>query len=268
MYEPDFSGCWAKVERAKEHIDTLKETFLSLTPEPNRPRVGIKFELATGEHVVYVNRWSDTVAPVIQKCSVVIGDIVHNLRSTLDHLTFQLAMRNTTGNLQDERRVQFPIEDSPTTFERRCMATGRAGWIADLHADDRAIIERYQPYHRRDDGMTLSLIRELSDRDKHRLLAGLGIPSNYIDSAHTYTTRIANAARSPTQVRAIELGTELYQAIVPGLPIEEVEMAGHIVPVIILTESGSPPLLALAAMPQFIDVVDRLLRQFDLPLYS
>ena len=272
MYEPIFTDSWAKLERAKEHAGALEDTFRMLAPEANRPRVGIKFELATGEHVLYINRLSDDVGPIIQKCSTIIGDVVHNLRSALDHLTFQLAVRNATGNLQDKRRVQFPIEDREATFERRCISKDRGGWIADLHPDDRTVIKGYQPFQRRREGEWLALLRDLSDADKHRLLVSLAIPGNYIDSAHSVVGSIIDAAMKrrgsqavPAQIPTIELGTELYRAIVPGLPVGEVEMAGYIVPTIVLAESGTPPLLALFAVNRLIEIIERLLRHFGSP---
>jgi len=118
-YEADFQSCWAKIERAKEHAEALSEVASQLHPQEFRTRVGIKFDLASGEHSVFVNLVPET-GSVFRKMSVIFGDVLHNLRSTLDHLVFQLALRNTNDRLRDERSIQFPIESEESRFQRRC----------------------------------------------------------------------------------------------------------------------------------------------------
>jgi hypothetical protein len=173
--QASLDSSWAKIERAKEHRDVL-DAYIAKTfsLKRNCPHVGIKFQPDSGEHVLFVNQMPDLRLPLL-RCGAIIGDVCHNLRSALDHLAFQLAHRNKGGSVTNERRIQFPIEDNPATFKGRCTDPGRRGWIADLHPDDQAIIERFQVYNRLNEHLptgglrrpfrhTLGLLRDLSDK--------------------------------------------------------------------------------------------------------
>ena len=70
-----------KLERAKKHILDLESewtTFLKTKPY----HVVFKDDLQTGERIYYVERVND-IPPVIL---VIVGDVLQNLRSALDHL--------------------------------------------------------------------------------------------------------------------------------------------------------------------------------------
>jgi len=106
--------------------------------------------------------------------SVIAGEIVHHLRSCLDHLVYQLVIANSgppDGKL--ERVLQFPICDTPKKFEVAVVKRGQIKGVSDAAA---AEIERRQPYHNKVDIRLhpLWLLRELDDADKHRLLVVCG----------------------------------------------------------------------------------------------
>lgn len=53
MYEPNFRDTWAKFYRGEYHIKTVENMFAhKFSPQENGPRVGIKFNADTREHVV------------------------------------------------------------------------------------------------------------------------------------------------------------------------------------------------------------------------
>lgn len=112
--------------------------------------------------------------------AVKIGDVVHNIRSTLDHLTFALCDSYTTriGGPKDfASECQFPIigdEEKNGTlgagearFNR--IATPR---IRAMDQAAQAVIKAVQPYHSGNDFRNHPLwqLSELSNIDKHRLL--------------------------------------------------------------------------------------------------
>jgi len=96
---------------------------------------------------------------------LVIGDICSNPRSALDHLLWQLWL------LQDpnfDRRVYFPITDSPSSFRSDGFRH-----INGLSDSQRAAIESLQPYRTGKDA--LSMLRDLNNSDKHRLIQVIGV---------------------------------------------------------------------------------------------
>ncbi|MBI5285109.1 MAG: hypothetical protein HY874_08460 [Chloroflexi bacterium] len=268
MYTPTFDSCWAKLKRAREHRDSLNDFIIETGKvEHNCPRIGIRFARATGEHVVFVNRMPD-LADFLERGSVIIGDVAHNLRSALNHMTYQMALKNLGGqfpNASSEIRVQFPMEDRREMFERRKLANGpkdTGAWIADLCADDQAFIEFYQPgqgqnvrparrghsYH------PMQALRDISNMDKHRLPVRLfGAPTSMYEvdlgagmiiSGHIERTL---AESGTIQTAFLEAGADLFWATMPGWSETNTDMAGYVAPQIALPDGRD-----------VIEVIDRI----------
>ncbi len=95
------------------------------------------------------------------------GDCVHNLRSSLDHVIYALAVKNTGQNPPPKAgSLYFPIFDSPEKYREK------AGRLAPLSDRAKAFIESLQPYnsgnsHR---SFILRALNEFDNSDKHRLL--------------------------------------------------------------------------------------------------
>lgn len=148
---------WAKVDRAGEHIEALKAEVrrfsngrpYSVTGDP---------DLNTGE---YVLRIKPEEPP--KRVSVLIGDVLGNLRPSLDYLVGALAVLDG-GKVQQSH--QFPICDTPVLFKSE-LDKGRLAGIAPDHV---ALIEKLQPYKRRRSKIWVRLLREYSNPDKHRHL--------------------------------------------------------------------------------------------------
>ncbi|MBK8295135.1 MAG: hypothetical protein IPK93_10315 [Solirubrobacterales bacterium] len=95
--------------------------------------------------------------------SLLAGEAVHNLRSSLDHAVYAHATRN--------ERSQFPIADTEKDFEEW---SGRM--LKGVPRSLREIIERAQPYQHSGGAVWadhLRWLRELSNADKHRELAAV-----------------------------------------------------------------------------------------------
>jgi hypothetical protein len=81
----------AKLIRAREHIDSFKEIVDSLGPHPYRieeernPRTGDRVFRLIGEGVLPTFRRRIPMLPVI------VGDAIHQIRSSLDHAVWQIA---------------------------------------------------------------------------------------------------------------------------------------------------------------------------------
>lgn len=106
------------------------------------------------------------VTPIPEEVSILVGEAAHHLRSALDHIAFNICQPITP---QDEMKIQFPIVDRLSDFEKQ-ISQGRL-----KGADDHVIklIEYIQPYNTRDRmrNDVLSELRDLNNLDKHRRLA-------------------------------------------------------------------------------------------------
>lgn len=158
-------GAWWKFKRAYDqsyelagqlqgHLDAIPWYFTQ------------ECELDTRQYVVRfgVRQLDDLLA-------VHLGEIVHNLRSSLDHAVWQLVIDNKRR--PREYLTGFPVcTDEPSFREGR-----RAGrkMIDGVPDGARAIIEEVQPYKALDEGenpliSTLAVLNNLWNIDKHRTL--------------------------------------------------------------------------------------------------
>lgn len=192
-YQPDFTGAYAKKERGFQYSQALmNETgYMIGAPEPeisplNRIPVRLDYERETGYHVYRVTAWHS--ATTIRRWGLMTGDGVHNLRSALDHLTWELACHKTGGAdlpgvpEHEIRKVQFPLADSPPAHSdpRRFHENGSLKHVLPEH---RAIIYEHQPFGSRFDfshGTVHPFIklRELSNTDKHRTITPIAMLTN------------------------------------------------------------------------------------------
>jgi hypothetical protein len=174
MANATLDGARLKISRAEHHLLDLcaainafhnpKEDtdFITVYPDFERKR----FDFEMGEIRQPDPAW----------CAV-IGDIVHNLRSALDHLVCQLAVLN--GNDIDcckSSRTSFPICLTPESFSN---ASRRISPL--INPDALALIEELQPYaaankptanplQREPRFSNLWILSELDIIDKHRTL--------------------------------------------------------------------------------------------------
>lgn len=248
MYVPDFSGCRAKIGRAKHHRNELESLIKTTSDDKGcHPSLGVKFKPETGDHVVYVSEVPDRLAAAFQTCALQLGDSFHNLRSSLDHLAFQLGLKNTDGKLKVAGRVQFPLEDKMSTFDRRCVEQSPrdpGAWLAELHGDDQAIIKRFQPDGGTDGGRLLRRLRNFSNTDKHKLLTPVAVMTTQIYGAIDLSVLVIATAHVERLKRnhelgvipRAELGAELFWARLPDSQQVNVDVAAHVTPHISLNQ--------------------------------
>jgi hypothetical protein len=136
-----------------EHCEAYGNGALRLAP---------RFE--NGAHYVYLEG-----DPPPLYLGLILGEIVHDLRSALDQLAWQLALLHEDPEVLEDPRVgnaiYFPITYSIEKFE-----TNRT--TPHLSAEAAALIESRQPYH--NDGLALvnplAILHAWSNDDKHRSL--------------------------------------------------------------------------------------------------
>jgi hypothetical protein len=123
-----------------------------------------RFDAATASHLVYTQ---GRPPPLYLK--LILGEIIHDLRSALDQLAWQLAIQHTQPSELASRKamnaIQFPISSSEDSFR-----THRA--MRYFGKDAAAQIDVLQPYHNVGSPLInpLAVVQELSNTDKHQVL--------------------------------------------------------------------------------------------------
>jgi hypothetical protein len=148
MAYANIEGTIAKVARAAEHYRVLKFELNGGFDYTFRP-VEMKCEREGTEYRFYVG----DIEPINPDFSLIAGDAYHNLRSALDHLVFQMHVRNARGNITAaaESDSMFPIYDHRRFKDKKkTVAKPPEEWsnICRLSAKERTAIEWLQPYRR------------------------------------------------------------------------------------------------------------------------
>ncbi len=154
-----------KIERAEKHLDELEAAILSLG-EVTFKTVSLDFEPETGKPR-FDFRPLNAYGPDIP---AIAGDVIHNLRSALDHLAFHLVMVGITfGEPPPEKweDTQFPIFHSPDSYE-----AGKRRRIQGARREAIEAIDALKPY--KGGCEALWLLRRLDNTDKHSFILPIG----------------------------------------------------------------------------------------------
>jgi hypothetical protein len=157
-----FAGCRAKLAHAIEHINILKAEIDDIgAPDSTSIPLRRAYEAADGAVVYRIDR----VIRVPEHWSLIVGDAIHDLRSALDHLMWQLAIIHL-GRVPTSREaphIQFPEV-------RRSRDFTNHRYLRYTDASDMDRIKPFQPYKRLNRGQLhpLPKLVKLSNVDKHR----------------------------------------------------------------------------------------------------
>jgi hypothetical protein len=153
-------GARAKIERAGDHLETLDRAIRRWL-EDYGYRMVLEPNVEPGKHRIVMRANRAGGSPPLH-LGVIVGDALHDLRSALDHLIWQLVILD--GH-KPWKRNQFPIFDTPKQFKDE-----RPRYLRGVSTEHRAQIEMYQPYHGGERGVRLSTLARLNDVDKHRVV--------------------------------------------------------------------------------------------------
>ncbi len=121
----DLSGAWTKIRRADVHLSTLHERIQSfLDSDPNE--VEIQSYSETGEVAIYAEPRRE---PPVLEWSAIIGDVVHNLRSALDHLVWSLTVHHQPSPPPTLSRQRVWVANGET-LDSLSISTPAPGTIA------------------------------------------------------------------------------------------------------------------------------------------
>lgn len=166
MVSPLLDSVREKIGRACLHFDAINAALkLTLSTEPETESITFDVD-GEGQHLVSRFRKVDPIDPSLP---LMIGDCVHNLRSGLDHLVYQLAVLNHTP-VSAAEKTAFPIcltKGGKSGFDERVRRFEK--FISDAAL---AEIEKSQPYKAYDvpDESDIWILHQLDIIDKHRLL--------------------------------------------------------------------------------------------------
>lgn len=245
-------GCRLKVDRAKRHLDCLRKECRQWFAGESQAEV--------------VNGWTvlswrfPADLPLVW--GVAVGDVIHNVRSALDHLVWE-AVRANNRNPNDESA--FPIcvtqvEWWQTAGNRRSSGQSCLRGIAQ---DTLSVIERVQPYLKPNkaaaESTELAVIRAVSNFDKHRTLP----VQHVLTGPHLEPPEVAPGV----EVEAIqwlvgyrhrvESGTPLVRYKLRKDPTPEGEMAVvFTLPVSIGFKYGRLDILTFERIERLIETVD------------
>lgn len=163
----------AKFNRAVQQFRRLQEEFRRYI-ESKPYRVAHEIDEEADEWVIAQYPVGDLPAD----WPLVLGEILYNLRSSLDHAIYELTVLNKGTELDG---TEFPVfSDSTVYFEKGKKSTGnpskRSGLydVRGLTKKTQAVIEALQPFNVRNLPVgqicTLVLLNEMSIIDKHRTL--------------------------------------------------------------------------------------------------
>jgi hypothetical protein len=179
-----------KIERAKKHLRDLASEILALehtTIIHRDPKTGVP-----PHPLAFIGNPDFKTVPTLSFDVVSIaGDIVHNLRSALDHLAQQLVFVGSPHLTPSTigRQIGFPIAENVTKYE-----SIKAGKVDGMRSEAKEAIDRLKPYKGGND--PLWRVHELDNIDKHRAL--FSISHDFLFTSDWFPGAYLMKAENPT----------------------------------------------------------------------
>jgi hypothetical protein len=235
-----------KVWRAEGHRDALDEMLKRVT-DGHLYTFDFKIKDQGLQHVYYA-----VAPPAIPDSFVgVLGDCLHNLRSSLDHLACQLA--RLQGD--DFDRASFPVHKHRYNIGKN--GSKKPCLDINIRSDIRKRLNRIQPYQGTPIGRRLALLHDLDIRDKHRAMivvaaAARGTTMRVVEGGYPTGAkvkgRLARVSRKPLE--------DGKPCVWFGYPTPQLEVDPHLkVATQVVFGDGGP-----AARRGILAVVDDLIR--------
>jgi hypothetical protein len=172
---------WIKLIRSKHHADAFYRGVELFDLEGNDGRVLDEQDPDDNRAQLF---WFKTLRPPPKIWASMVGDSIHNLRSALDHLAWQLASEDRRS-----KRTSFPIFDhrkGPNGYDAKSPKM-----LAGMPDEAKTLIESLQPFQAGGKeaarATALSRLGRLDNFDKHCELAVA--QQRYLQSSSTPTTK-------------------------------------------------------------------------------
>lgn len=173
--DANLRGVWAKWNRAREQLEALHREVIDFGREPHAWAVNTKVDRQP-EQVHYIFRLDPAWPPSMQlRWGVIVGEIVHDLRSSLDHLVAEFVALEDGDVLKSHRFPLWSEEPAEPFAEvtRKTWTDGRDvqryGPLYGISDQATAIIEECQPY-KGGNRLLLGDLHKFWNQDKHHSL--------------------------------------------------------------------------------------------------
>jgi hypothetical protein len=229
-------------------------------PEEHVVVLGTHYDADTKTYSVY----AEEVPEIPLAWAVLLEETVHNLRTALDFVVFELAVLDLDGAEPPGGKTAFPLAFDKTNFDAFAPRL-----LEGLTGPHREMIERMQPYHAPHgrDSSAFKILDDLANDNKHRLLqgvfltaesGGLQIPT------HGHNCRVVRQQIHNPIGRPLEPGTPLATLVleVTG-PDPEVDVQGDITVAITLRDGTKVLDLLNAAATSLQNVLNEVLPEFE-----
>jgi hypothetical protein len=180
----ELEAIFDRLGRAEEHLETIKCRLL-------RHYEADKYRL-TGEYQRQFDSPQGIIVtdPVMfpeidPRLNTIVGELLHDLRSALDHLAWQLVL-NAGGIFTDD--TKFPIEAPSTNLQGKQGNPGVAGGVS---RKAKTLMARYREH-------PLWLLHKLWNIDKHRHVLAEGSFGSYVFPLGAPTFRFTSKLDSAT----------------------------------------------------------------------
>jgi len=181
----------SKIDRAKQLKEELQKA-LKFFFDSQPYKIGTKSDPQSKRLIYYITK-ADKVP---EEIALITGDIIQNLRSSLDHLAYKLFTAGP-GNGTNGRHIYFPIAEDFDQYEK-----DKSRKTEGLTHQAKDLIDAIKPY--KDGNDILWKIHRLNIIDKHRLLVTVGSSFGSMDiGAHLQESM--NRAFPDLKVPAIPL---------------------------------------------------------------
>jgi len=181
-----------KVNRAKAHLAALNAQ-LGAYIQAQPFSIGTRRDPITRRLDYFVQE----VKPLPADTSAVVGDVLQNLRSALDHVAYRLVLVGV--GIAPPGHVYFPIADSRTAYERKRSNDLRGARPQAIRA-----VDGLRPY--KDGNLTLWQLHKLNIVDKHRALITAGSAYRSVNLGRPLMQRLRDhAATDPNRPPGIPL---------------------------------------------------------------
>ncbi|MBU8921223.1 MAG: hypothetical protein KOO63_05335 [Bacteroidales bacterium] len=256
-----------KIERARKHLEDLNIALnewvnghlhpTRLDPDPDDPT-----------HL-FVKSGIDPIP--VDPFSLMLGDCVQNLRSSLDHLVFALTKVYTCPLTEETaRKTQFPIIGDESSkgvsgFGSDRFRDNAVQMLQAINPKAKTVIERLQPYQRGRNFRSHPLwqLNELSNIDKHRMLhvtawnfTALGIPRDMLLPREEW--------REGGELKVFSLGAVEGEAIFARIPrgilVPDPEMHMNIFPAFEIAFKDGP-LIGEKVIPILSDIFNYIVTE-------
>jgi hypothetical protein len=254
------AGPWEKLKRAEEQGEKLHAEMAAFI-DSDAHGVSGKYDEQTGWLVVSARITVDKRL----RWGVTAGEIVHDLRSSLDHIMFVISRGNS--------REGFPIFTSfeEYTTPRDDGVVPRDAALKRIPQRYWALIESFQPYHRVGDPERdlLAQLKWLNNTDKHRVVPAA---FTFVDERAKFAAQ-AEFVRDDIERAEFELLIEPGAIVKHGTPLYRVRTDPPTKKVGVdanfplnVAFGKTRRLVSTAEIAGMMDRVEEIIRRFDVAL--